>query len=158
MWCKHTNYEKATRAALIVANPRQKAPGKTTDALVESVDLYPTLAVLCGLKLPEGLEGHSFTPLLDDPARPWKSAAFSQYPRGGKDSGPLMGYAIRTDRYRLVEWRERKTGKSVATELYDHQTDSDEGESIAKRPDQKEVVEKLKQQLSRGWKSSAPPK
>jgi arylsulfatase A-like enzyme len=158
MWCKHTNYEKATRAALVVARPGQKAAGKKTDALVEFVDIYPTLVEACGLKLPDGLEGHSFAPLLDDPARPWKPAALSQYPRGGKDTGPLMGYAIRTDRHRLVEWRDRQTDKPVATELYDHQTDPDEGENVADRPENTEIVEKLKKQLASGWKGNAPPR
>lgn len=114
------------------------------------MDIYPTLAEACGLKLPGGLEGHSFAPLLDDPARPWKPAALSQYPRGGKETGPLMGYAIRTERYRLVEWRERNTGKPIAYELYDHQTDPDEGENVADRAENKEVVERLKKQLAAG--------
>ena len=95
MWCKHTNYEKATRAAL--RDERAGPEGRRQDrrdALVEFVDIYPTLAELCGLPQPDGVEGHSFAPLLDDPKRPWKAAAFSQYPRGGKDTGPLMGYAI----------------------------------------------------------------
>jgi len=67
MWCKHTNYERATRAALVMRAPGQKAAGKTTDALVEFVDLYPTLAEVCALPAPAGVEGHSFAPLLDDP-------------------------------------------------------------------------------------------
>ena len=156
MWCKHTNYETATRAALVMAKPGQKATGKKTDALVEFVDIYPTLVEACGLKLPDGLEGHSFAPLLDDPARPWKPAALSQYPRGGKDIGPLMGYAIRTDRHRLVEWRERQSGKPVAYELYDHTTDPGEGVNVADQ--NPEVVEKLKKQLALGWKGVAPPR
>jgi iduronate 2-sulfatase len=54
MWCKHTNYEKATRAALLMSWPGQKAPGKVTEALVEFVDIYPTLAEVCGLPKPAG--------------------------------------------------------------------------------------------------------
>ena len=95
------------------------------------MDIYPTLAEVCGLPKPDGVEGHSFAPLLDDPKRPWKAAAFSQYPRGGKDTGPLMGYAIRTDRYRYVEWRKRDGAEVVARELYDHQTDPDEDRNVA---------------------------
>jgi arylsulfatase A-like enzyme len=157
IWCKHTNYEKATRAALLMSKPGQKAAGQATDALVEFVDIYPTLAEVCGLPKPDGLEGHSFAQLLDDPARPWKPAAFSQYPRGGKDTGPLMGYAVRTDRYRLVEWRDRKTGKPVAHELYDHKSDPDEDVNVADRPENMEVVEKLKGQLAAGWNGNGPP-
>ena len=158
IWCKHTNYEKATRSALVMASPGQKSKGKKCDALVEFVDVYPTLTEVCGLPAPEGLEGHSFAPLLDDPARPWKAAAFSQYPRGGKETGPLMGYTIRTDRHRLVEWRERKTGKVVAHELYDHATDPAEDRNLANLPENQDLVAKLSRQLREGWKGNGPPK
>src|SRR3954451_15731938 len=96
MWCKHTNYERATRAALGMSSPGQKAAGKKTEALVEFVDIYPTLAEVCGLPRAEGVEGDSFAGLLDAPARQWKAAAFSKYPRGGMGVGRLMGYAVRT--------------------------------------------------------------
>jgi arylsulfatase A-like enzyme len=158
MWCKHTNYERATRSALVVSAPGQKAAGKTTDALVEFVDIYPTLAEVCGLPKPPGVEGYSFAPLLDDPKKPWKAAAFSQYPRGGKDTGPLMGYAIRTDRYRYAEWRKRDGTGVVARELYDHKTDPQEDRNVAGEAANKEVVEKLAKQLAAGWKENAPPK
>lgn len=158
MWCKHTNYEKATRAALAMSVPGQKSPGKKTNALVEFVDIYPTLAEVCGLSLPAHLEGHSFAPLLDDPGKPWKPAAFSQYPRGGKDTGPLTGYAIRTDTHRLVEWRKRDGSGVVAYELYDHRADPNEDTNVADRPENKELVKKLAGQLAAGWKGNAPPK
>ncbi len=119
MWCKHTNYEQATRAPLVMSRPDQKAPGRTTEALVELIDIYPTLVEVCGLPRRQGVEGHSFAPLLDDLTQRWKAAAFSSYPRSTKDTGPLMGYAIRTDRYRYVEWRKRTNGEVVARELYD---------------------------------------
>jgi len=81
LWCKHTNFEEATRAPLIISVPGQKNAGKKSDDLVEFVDIYLSLAELCELPRPEGLEGISFVPLLDNPQRQWKSAAFSQYPR-----------------------------------------------------------------------------
>ena len=102
MWCKHTNYEDDTHVTLVVYDPRAKAKG-ATKALVEFVDIYPTLCELAGLELPEHLEGTSFAPLLDKPDTPWKKAAFSQYPRGSK-----MGYTMRTDRYRYTLWVDRK--------------------------------------------------
>jgi arylsulfatase A-like enzyme len=159
MWCKHTNYERATRAALLMSAPGRKAAGKSTDALVEFVDIYPTLAEVCGLPRPDGVEGHSFAPLLDDPKKPWKAAAFSQYPRGGGPGvGPLMGYAVRTDRYRYVEWRKKEGGEVVARELYDHQMDPEESVNVADEAANKAVVEKLAKQLAAGWKDNAPPK
>ena len=159
IWCKHTNYEKATRAALLIHRPGQKAAGKRTQALVEFVDIYPTLAEVAGLPAPKGAEGHSFAPLLDDPARPWKRGAISQYPRGGgKDIGPLMGYALRTTRYRYVEWRKRGDGTVVARELYDHDTDPNESTNLANDPAHKERIAQLAAQLAEGWKGNLPPK
>lgn len=158
MWCKHSNYEQATRAALVMRVPGQKAAGKPTDALVEFVDIYPTLADVCGLPRPEGVEGHSFAPLLDEPKRPWKAAVFSQYPRGSKETGPLMGYAVRTDRYRYVEWRKRNGTEVVARELYDYQADPGEDRNVAGDPANKEIVDKLAKQLAAGWQGNAPPK
>ncbi len=156
MWCKHTNYEMAARAGLVLRAPNQKEKGKTTRGLVEFVDIFPTLSELCGLKLPAHLEGTSFAPLLDQPDRTWKTAAFSQYPRGSKETGPLMGYAMKTDRYRYVEWRSRKNGELVATELYDHTTDPNEDANIAGRPENGELIKELAQQLSAGWKAAGP--
>ena len=158
MWCKHTNYEKATRAALLVARPGQKVTGKRCDALVELVDIYPTLVDACGLPRPTGLEGHSFLPLLDDPARSWKAVAFSQYPRGSKETGPLMGYAVKSDQYRYVEWRKKGTTEVVARELYDHKADPNEDRNVAADPANANVIDKLSMRLKAGWQTNAPPK
>jgi iduronate 2-sulfatase len=159
MWCKHTNYEQATRAALVVSKPGQKTTGKACERLVEFADIYPTLADVCGLPKPDGVEGHTFAPLLDDPAKAWKAAAFSQYPRTpGKDTGPLMGYAVRTDRYRYVEWRKKGTTEVVARELYDHTTDPKEDVNVAGVDANKAVIEELAKKLADGWQKNAPPK
>ena len=82
IWGKATNYEIATRVPLIVATPNmpETVRGTKTDALVELVDMYPTLCDLVGIDLPEHLEGQSFKALLTDPNRKWKEAAFSQFP------------------------------------------------------------------------------
>jgi iduronate 2-sulfatase len=158
IWCKHTNYERATRAALVMSAPGQKDAGKKSAALVEFVDIYPTLAAACGLPEPKSVEGHSFLPLLDSAKKPWKEAAFSQYPRGGKETGPLMGYAVRTERYRYVEWRKRGTTDVVARELYDHEKDPNEDANVAADPAHKAVIERHAKVLAGGWKENAPPK
>jgi iduronate 2-sulfatase len=80
IWGKATNYEIATRVPLIVWTPDMMARGKSTKALVELVDIYPSLCELAGLPLPEHLEGKSFVPLLNDPDQEWKTAAVSQFP------------------------------------------------------------------------------
>lgn len=147
-WCKHTNFENDTHAPLICCAPGQKAAGRHTQALVEFVDIYPSLCELAGLPLPSHLEGTSFAPLLDAPQRPWKKAAFSQYPRGGG----VMGYSMRADRYRLTRWLNRN-GAEVARELYDHQSDPQENANVADRPENKAVVEELTKQMQAGWKA-----
>ena len=149
-WCKHTNWEIDTHVPMIVSAPGFKG-GLRTDALSEFVDIYPSLADLCGLRIPAHCEGASFVPLMKDPKRPWKSAAFSQWPRSGK-----VGYAMRTDRYRLIRWKDAKTGKVAATELYDQQTDPKENVNIAARADSAALVKKLSAQLDAGWKAARP--
>lgn len=152
-WCKHTNYEVATRAPLIVSAPGMKAAGKTCDALVEFVDVYPFLAERCGLTPPPGLEGTSFGPLLDRPDAPWKKGALSQYPRGIPGHGKAMGYALRTPRYRLVEWRAKDY---VEHELYDLETDPGENVNLAKKPEHADRVRELSALLAGGWKGLRP--
>lgn len=138
---KHNNYEGATHAPLIMAAPGMKAAGQKTDAIVEFVDIYPTLADLAGLPLPDGLEGASLAPLLDDPNVPWSKSAISEYPKGGR-----QGTAIRVDRYRYVEWYD-KSGKLADCELYDHQTDPQENQNVAGKAENKTVIDRLAAQL-----------
>ncbi|MCX7818546.1 MAG: sulfatase [Kiritimatiellae bacterium] len=156
-WCKHTNMELDTRVPLIVSVPGMRYAGTATDAIVEFVDIYPTLAELCGLPLPDHIEGTSFRPVLEDPTRPWKRAAFSQYPRT-HEGRPLMGYSMRTERYRFTLWVDRRdTNRVDAVELYDHATDPQENENIAGRPETAELVRELTAQLRAGWRAALPP-
>ena len=82
VWGKATNYEIGTRVPLMIWTPDllKKNRGKKTDALVELIDMYPTLCDLAGIEKPAHLEGYSFEPLLQNPSLSWKTAAFSQYP------------------------------------------------------------------------------
>lgn len=148
LWCKHTNFEIAARAPLILSVPGQKNAGARTDALAEFVDIYPTLCELCGLPVPQGLEGTSQASLLENPNKPVKTAAFSQYPHNA------MGYSMRTDHYRYTEWQAKKTGKLVAAELYDHQADPQENVNLANLPENKDLVTQLSKQLKAGWRSA----
>lgn len=150
LWCKHTNFELAARAPLVLSPPKCATGGKKIDALVEFVDIYPTLCEMCGLKIPEGLEGTSMAPLLAAPDRPWKRAAFSQYPRG-----KVMGHSMRTDRYRYTEWAEPGQ-EPVGIELYDHEADPGENVNIAGQPENKAVVAKLSKALHEGWQAARP--
>jgi arylsulfatase A-like enzyme len=159
-WCKHSDMEDDVNAPLILSVPGMKNAGSHSDALVEFVDVYPTLSELAGLPLPKHLEGTSFKPLLDEPNRPWKSAVFSQYPRSTQVThvGDLMGYTMRTDRYRLTVWVARDDHSKVdAVELYDHQADPGENVNIAKDPANADLLKKLMNQWTSGWKGARPP-
>ncbi|MCS7236697.1 MAG: sulfatase-like hydrolase/transferase [Thermoguttaceae bacterium] len=85
LWCKHTNFERATRSPLIFRVPGAKNPGAKIDALVEFVDIYPTLCELCGLPTPEGLEGISLVPFTENPDRPWKKSSLWPVSLGQSD-------------------------------------------------------------------------
>jgi iduronate 2-sulfatase len=149
---KHNNYHGATRVPLLVAVPNQKSAGQHTRGFVELVDLYPSLAELCGLPAPRdaaGLEGTSFAPLLAEPNRPWKNAVFSQYPKGGH-----LGTAMETDRWRYVEWRDG--AKLVTRELYDHSVDPEENQNLAGRAEYAATLTTLGAQLAAGWQGARP--
>ncbi|WP_136481991.1 sulfatase [Cognatitamlana onchidii] len=200
IWCKATNYEIATRVPLIIWTPDmpEGTRGKKTDALVELVDMYPTLCDLAGLEKPQHLEGYSFLPLVNNPDQAWKSAAFSQFPtpalrewaanplsQGMRETyfGPLieevedkikaqmkdkwdrnlfennlMGYAMRTQEYRFIVWKDytKEDSEPLFFELYDHKTDPKETKNIA--GDNPEIVEELLAQFSKGWKGNLPAK
>lgn len=150
-WCKHTNFELDTHVPMIISDP-DYPKGIRSNALTEFVDIYPTLSELCGLPVPSDLEGTSFVPLMSDPKRPWKKAAFSQYPRPHN----MMGYSIRTDRYRYTEWMDRKTKEVKERELYDLKNDPICKESTVFKPENKELVEKLHGMIADGWKTAKP--
>jgi len=162
LWAKANNYELSTRAPLLFAMPGHPNPGTKVDALVEFVDIYPTLASVCGLPKPKGLEGVAMDSLFRNPEQEWKSAAFSQYPRERTSSrhkghGEIMGYAIRTDRYRYVEWRVWKTGEVEARELYDLKEDPLEMTNLVTRSEKEPLVDDLSMLLAAGWKAALPP-
>ena len=149
LWHKHTNFELATRAPLLISVPGLKSAGQRCDAPVEFVDIYPTLADVCGLAVPAGLDGASLKPWLQDPAAPARKVAFSQYPRGGAQTGgrSLMGYSIRDARWRLTLWRDRGSGEIAATELYDEQNDPAESANLAGKAENQAVIAELSKSL-----------
>ena len=153
IFTKMTNFELGTHAPLIVSVPGQKTAGQRTSALVEFVDIYPTLAELAGLALPSHLEGSSFARLLANSAQPWKQAVFSQYLRPGPDK--FMGRSVRTDRWRYTEWTNGKK-ESAGVELYDHQNDPAENVNVAADPANKTIVDEMAARLKAGWRAATP--
>ena len=148
---KTTAFELDAGVPMIVAAPGFRT-GQRTKALVELLDLYPTLVDLCGLETPAGLEGESLVPVLENPMRRFKRAALTQTPRPNYLRGKMpevMGYSIRTDRFRYTEWRDFKTGGARARELYDHDVDPGETRNLAGRVDRKEDLDRLAKALNR---------
>jgi iduronate 2-sulfatase len=146
-WCKHDNYEQATRIPLIVVAPGVTKPRtRAINALVETVDIYPTLAELAGLpspEVPQGIEGKSFVPALRDPNLGTKNYLYHVYPRGER-----IGRAVRTIRYRLVEWKIPGAAADTADlELYDYEKDPLETKNLAS--EQPEVVARMRGMLAR---------
>ena len=150
-WCKHTNFELDARAPLMVSVPGMARAGQHTEALVEFVDIYPSLSELAGLPVPSHVQGTSFVPVLNDPERAGKSVALSQFPRQDET---IMGYSLRTDRYRFTRWVERASGEVVARELYDHQDTPISNENLAQQPDYQPEVQQLDSLLDAVWKAS----
>jgi iduronate 2-sulfatase len=155
IWTKQTNYELSTRSPLIIYDPRIKLGGKRSAALVEYVDLYPTLLDMCNIPLPDWIEGTSMVPLLNAPDKVWKRAAFSQFPRNG---GEYEGYSVRTKNFRYTEWRnELEGGEVFHKELYDHRVDSVEILNLADDERYYDIVLQHAQILADGWKAALPP-
>ncbi len=149
IWCKHTNYEQATRVPLIVAAPRCGKRGNTSMSPVDFFDIYPTLSELVGLPAPSHLHGKSLVPVMKDGAARVKQAAFSLYPRHYEGGRQVMGYALRDERYRYIEWRlcEKKpgpgNGEIVERELYDYESDPLETRNLATDKERTAVIERM---------------
>ncbi len=142
VWTKHTNYEQANRIPILISGPGVE-PQQSTRQPAESVDIFPTIAELAGLPAPKGpqpIDGISLVPVLKDPAHRVRDHAFHAYPK------QKLGRSIRTERYRLVEWRPFGKDNATEYELYDYKTDPLETRNLAtSKPD---VMAKLKQTLT----------
>lgn len=156
LWNKHSNYEAATHTAFVVRAPRQRNAGRRTEALVESVDLFPSLCAICDVPLAPHMEGSSWRGIFDDPKRLWKRAVFSQHPRIIPGVGPGMGYSMRTVRHRYTEWSGIDSPYSTV-ELYDYKDSRNELRNIANRPEHVSLVNGLAHMLREGWEGSRPP-
>jgi uncharacterized sulfatase len=116
------------------------------------VDIYPTLADLCGLKAPSSLQGHSLKPLLDDPTAAWDWPAYTQASRS-VDKNRVFGRSVRTERWRYTEWDEGRQG----SELYDHENDPQEFLNLAADAKHADKVEELKALLRRSYRPASRP-
>lgn len=134
-WEKQTVFEAAVHAPLLIGGAGVEAAGQACRRTVEHLDIYPTLVELCGLDGGHSdLHGKSLVPLLSNPQANWDRPAISQIyrppaPRGGSNTphGGVMGYSIRTERYRYTSWKEGSEGE----ELYDYHADPRETQNLA---------------------------
>lgn len=166
-WSKMTNFELSTHAPMLIRIPGLTDSGIMTERLTEFVDLYPTIVEAAGLgsipscpleslNVPTCSEGTSLLPLISDPNTAIKRAAFSQYPRREN----IMGYSIRTERFRYTEWVGfqyapfyRPTwDKLIGVELYDHTLDPNENYNAAYTAKYQHVRGELRKLLHRGWR------
>jgi uncharacterized sulfatase len=145
-WHKRSLFEESMRAPLIVSAAGRKGNGKPSRSLVEFVDIYPTVAELGGLKPRTALEGQSLVPLLDNPSRPWKQAAFSTVTA----ADGIRGQAVVNERYRYIRW----TGPHPGEELFDHKTDPREYTNLAGKPEHKPVQDRMRRVLDAGWRAA----
>ena len=142
IWTKHTNFEQANRIPILISAPESKLALQHGSC---GLDIYPTIAQLAGLpkpKVPQPIDGVSLVPVLQNPKARVRDHAYHAYPRG------KLGRAIRTDRYRLVQWRSlRNASQPVELELYDYANDSVERRNLASEKPEilKELLNKLEQ-------------
>ena len=159
LWCKHTNFEQAARAPLLISAPGI-IPGKTK-SVSEFVDIFPTLCDLSGLKTPDALDGTSLVPVMKNPGSSVKEFAVSQYPHAGK-----MGYSIRTSQYRLTWWMQNGFRSDshftndliVERELYDYKKDPLETVNVVNDKKYKEIAEELGKTMAGFFESQASAK
>lgn len=164
-WGKMTNYNIDLQVPMIIRYPNQNNRGAETFAITELVDMFPSLCELAGLETPDYMQGTSFVPLIENPERPWKSAAFSQFhrrPKHSADGNRYMGYSINTSEYHYIEWYTWNTktgtrGVLKSKELFDRENDPHETVNVAADPKFSKVVQKLSEQLADGWKKAVPP-
>ena len=145
LWQKGDLFEGSCRVPLIVAPPGLEQAGESTGSLAELVDLYPTLAELCDLPVPEEVNGSSLTPVLQDPDESVQDAAFSvAWSRASRlhpelKGTQILGHSIRTPRYRYTVWGDGEYG----TELYDYMDDPQELTNLADNPAHSRTVARM---------------
>ena len=122
-WAKVTIRELDAQVPLLIATPKGLAGN--TDAIVEYIDLFPTLSDLCGLPEPGGLDGQSFTSVIENPKSGFRQAALTQVCRPWVSNKPIqqMGYSIRSEQYRYTQWIDYESAELLSEELYNIEDD-----------------------------------
>ncbi len=156
MWSKISLFEQSTRVPLIIRIPGV-TNGDRTDAIVELVDLYPTLCDMLDIPLPhERLEGISMLPVIEKPEREWKKTAFTVCRQGD-----YLGQSVRTATHRYTEWiyfneKENPDAPAQFVELYDLGSDPWEQNNLAGLPECAAKQEEMADRLRAGWEAALP--
>jgi len=142
LWMKQSNFEESARMPMIIAGPGVKRAPNGCQRTVELLDLYPTLADMCGLPKPDKAQGISLRPLLQNASAKWDHPAYTQVQRGG-----TPGHSVRTERWRYTEWDNGQDG----AQLYDHQLDPLELNNLINDPQHASVVKEMKALVLKNW-------
>jgi arylsulfatase A-like enzyme len=165
LWQKMSLFEESSRVPLLIVAPGGTSKGAVAKSPVSHVDLFPTLAQLCGIKAPANLQGQSLAPMLRDPQLAGRGWAITQVMRGGgqarasvttnvgSEGARFFGYSLRTPRWRYTEWDEGRKGR----ELYDHDNDPRELTNLADKSEHAKTVADLSQQIRDAAKATFPP-
>jgi iduronate 2-sulfatase len=164
LWQKMSLFEESSRVPLLIVDPKSKAKGVKSSTPVSHVDVFPTLAEMCGVKTPANLQGQSLVPMLSDPQAMGRGWALTQVMRGGgpnrasvttnvgADGKRFFGYSLRTPQWRYTEWDEGRKGR----ELYDHNTDPKELTNLANKPEHAKTIDELSKKLAAAVKTTFP--
>lgn len=165
LWQKMSLFEESSRVPMLIVAPGVARKGGTAKSPVSHVDLFPTLAELCGVKTPANVQGQSLVPMLKDPSVTGRGWAITQVMRGGgpnrasvttnvgSEGARFFGYSLRTPRWRYTEWDEGRKGR----ELYDHDADPRELSNLANIPAEAKTVEELSAHLRAALPTTFPP-
>jgi len=151
LWQKQSLFEESARVPLLMVAPGITRPESVAVAPVSQVDLFTTLAELCGVTAPDNLQGQSLVPLLSDPQQPGRNWALTQVVRRGRQ-GRFFGYSLRTPRWRYTEWDQGRAGR----ELYDHEADPRELTNLADAPAHAEAQAQLASLLQKAVAGTMP--
>jgi len=145
VWTKGVCWESTSRIPLLLKVPNIGKKGQRSGALVELLDIYPTLCEAASLPVPKHCEGRSLLPLLRNPDQEWSECAFTQYRKG-----KVIGRSIRTDRYRFTLW-EHESGELKGVELYDQQNDPQGNVNLAASPENEKLVQQMTKLHREKW-------
>ena len=161
LWQKMSLFEESARVPMLIVAPGM-SKGAISETPVSQIDLFPTLAELCDVRIPDNLQGQSLVPMLKDPSHAGRGWALTQVTRGGRRGnakngneadGPFFGYSLRTPRWRYTEWDSGDAGR----ELYDHDNDPRELTNIAESDEHRATVDELAVALKDAVASTFPP-